>query len=218
MKQLILVILLLHSFLLFSQNIDDSKLLMLNPYFIESSPNFTLDTIPNRIEGQVIDYSNKPLPTLFFTMEDKNGVKTIHYCNSKGKFFIPKNLINGSKGYVKLGCCISDTIKIDSNINFFKIKFQVGPDCLKKSGIQNCNPIQKDQFYVNYMLTDVPYYIVQLGSEILNSSSAEIMFYTLIDPYKTYRNNYDKKFKGRTLIKLKKLPFTEWNEKLFYPE
>ena len=80
------------------------------------------------------------------------------------------------------------------------------------------NPIIENQYYVNYMVTDVTYYEVQLGSEILNLESVEVMFYVLIEPKSTYKNDLNEKFLGETLIQRKKLLFTDWNDKLFNKE
>ncbi len=218
MKKIIFLLTLVYSFNVSGQKLYDEELLGSNPYLITSDTNFTLDTIPNRIKGQVVDYSNNPFPLIFVTLVDKNDTKTIHYCDQEGQFYIPKDILNQSILYVKIGCCSSDTYKIDVNTKKIIIRYQGGIDCLKKDNNSNCNPIIENQYYVNYMETDIPYYEVKLGSEILQSDPVEVMFYTLIEPKATYKNDFDEKFIGDTLIKREKLPFNEWNDNLFNKE
>ena len=218
MKVILIILTFVCYFKAIGQEKGDDELLWSNPYLAQSDTNFSLDTIPVRIQGQVLDYSNNPFPLIFVTLEDKTGSKTIHYCDSRGQFFIPKNILNQSVAYVKVGCCSSDTHKVDLNTDELIIKYQGGTDCLKKKSYSSCNPIIENQYYVNYMVTDVTYYEVQLGSEILNLESVEVMFYVLIEPKSTYKNDLNEKFLGETLIQRKKLLFTDWNDKLFNKE
>lgn len=218
MRQILIAFFLIKSLVVLGQEPDDKQLFWSNPYFIESDTSFTLDTIPNSIKGQVVDYAKNPFPLAFVRLRNSTGSETIYYCDSEGKFYIPRSELDNSIAYVKIGCCVSDSTRIEKPVESIEIKFQGGLDCLREKNIKNCNPIRPDEYYVNYMLEDVLHYDIQLGQDILSKDSIEVMFYTRIDPERIYRNDLDKQFLGADLIKLKYLPFEEWKNNLFTKE